>query len=103
MSVEREVAIKNHMTPNGKQLGLYRVANTSLYGIRFEGGGEIPDSLSGRFTNTDLAFEAIAGYLNQRWEEYGKVEAKAENDRQLRKERAQRKPGGDVDGAASAG
>lgn len=49
-----------------KELQVVKEVNSSLYRIKFEGGGELPKALSGRYTSTKLAQDAINNYLAQR-------------------------------------
>ena len=46
-----------------RKLVIERVANTALYGLRFEGGGELPDDMKDQFfTNPQLAQDVINDY-----------------------------------------
>lgn len=54
---------KEHKTEAGKELGIYRVANTALYKIAFTSGGELPKALEGMYTSPSKAMTAIEGYL----------------------------------------
>lgn len=102
--IDRYTAMTQNRTPQGKQLGIAQVKGTALYAIKWEEGGELPEKLTGRYTNVDLAHDDIHAYLKQRWDEADRVQAKAENERQLNKERAQRgKAKEETDGATSAG
>ena len=42
-----------------KNLFIAPVPNTSLYEVKFKGGGEIPDEIKGQYTNAKIAQEAI--------------------------------------------
>ena len=48
-----------------KELQLRRERDGMIV-IRFEGGGEVPASLSGRYTNERVASQAIHQYLSTR-------------------------------------
>ncbi len=61
--LERNHSIKGLKTPNGKEIGIYRVANTALYRIAFVTGGEVPRELEGMFTAPSMAAKAIEAYL----------------------------------------
>lgn len=104
MTLDRYTAMTQNRTPQGKQLGISQVKGTALYAVKWEEGGELPPELTGKYTNVDLAHEDITTYLKRRWDESERVEAKAENQRQLNKERAQRDKSKEAtDGATSAG
>jgi len=64
--LERNHAVKNYETPAGKEIGIFKVANTSLYRIGFLQGGEVPLALSGMFTAPSKAVQAIESYLAKR-------------------------------------
>jgi hypothetical protein len=59
----RDFAVEEHATVNGKEIGVYKVAGTSLYCIAFKSGGEIPADLQGKWTEPRAAERAIVGYL----------------------------------------
>lgn len=103
--LDRYTATKQYRTPNGKQLVIQHVPNTALHSVKWSSGGEVPEELSGKFTSLHAATLAMDLYLERVWDEYEKVEARAENQRQLQRERkARSKPSeGVADGAASAG
>ena len=67
--VTRDQAIKDLITPNGKQLGIYHVKNTALYKVAFQSGGELPKELEGMWTDTSRAHDAAQKYLKKRWDE----------------------------------
>lgn len=67
--LDRYTAMQQNRSPNGKQMGIAKVKNSSLYCIKWEGGGELPDGLDGqRFTSADLAQKEIEAYLKRRWD-----------------------------------
>lgn len=45
-----------------KELKVIKIENTSLFGLKFVGGGELPAKLSGWYTNPQLALKAVADY-----------------------------------------
>ncbi len=63
-------------TPNGKELKIYQVANTSLFKVAFTDGGALPEDLSGMWTNAKLAQEAISKYLEEAAEKFIKIAEK---------------------------
>lgn len=67
--VTRDQAIKDLITPNGKQLGIYHVKNTALYKVAFQSGGELPKGLDGMYTDTSRAYDAAVKYLKKKWDE----------------------------------
>lgn len=79
--LDRYTAFAQNRTPAGKQLGIAKVSNTSLFAIRWEEGGELPEELGGRFTNQDLAQKEIEGYLKRVWDREEAAAAKAERKR----------------------
>lgn len=78
LDTTRHAAMERNLTPGGKELGIYQVKGTSLYGIHFKGGGELPEELESRFTAPHLAKDAIKGYLTSRWNEYEASQSKAD-------------------------
>lgn len=68
--VTRDQAVKELITPNGAQLGIYHVKNTSLYKLAFTKGGELPDDLKNHmFTDTGRAYDHGYRYIKARWDE----------------------------------
>ena len=53
------------MTDNTKQYVIRPVAQSALYGIFLEGGGEVPNGLKGRYTSPTIAHNAIMVYNEQ--------------------------------------
>jgi len=51
-------------TPNGKNLKIIKVANTSMFGIRFHEGGELPAALQGMWTDVNLAQKEVKKYID---------------------------------------
>jgi len=51
------------VTPNGKEIELY----SEGFGVkaRFKGGGQLPDELSGTWTNHSFAMNTINTYLDK--------------------------------------
>lgn len=62
----RNFSVKDNVTPGGKALGVYKVANTSLYCIAFKNGGEKPKKLSGMWTDPMQAQRAIDAYITEK-------------------------------------
>lgn len=42
-----------------KEMKLSKVTNSALFQLAFTSGGELPKSLSGRYTSADLAVKAV--------------------------------------------
>lgn len=51
--------------PSGKEFGIYKVVNSSLYCIKFTSGGPTPPELDGKFTDAVRAQKAIKAYLDK--------------------------------------
>jgi len=50
-----------------KELEVVKVANTSLFALRFKGGGQLPEELNGSmWTSADLAEKEIQQYYDAR-------------------------------------
>lgn len=71
MSEERNFNI----LPSGKQIAIFKVANTALYRVAFTDGGEVPEELSGMWTDPYKAQLAIKAYITKR-----EAEAKVEKE-----------------------
>lgn len=83
--LQRDAAMSKLMTPGGKSLQVFHIKNTSLYGVSFTDGGELPGELRGRFTSGSRARKAIEGYLNKMWtmnDEVVEKNAKAQERKQ---------------------
>ena len=50
-------------TANGKPIDTFIIPNTSMLGIKFTQGGELPECLSGMYTSVRDADKAIVAYL----------------------------------------
>ena len=59
-----------------KELKIYQIANTALYKVAFTTGGELPEELSGKWTNPKLAQESIDTYLDSQAEKFAKIALK---------------------------
>lgn len=81
----RNYAIEELSTNGGKTLGVYKVANTSLYRVSFTSGGQVPESLLGMWTDPVMAQKAIKGYLSKADNEVIAAKLKAEQDAEQRK------------------
>ncbi len=57
------------ITPNGKEIEFITAPNTSLIQCRFKGGGELPQELSGLFTDRTQAEKAVVIYLTRKTKE----------------------------------
>lgn len=53
-------------TKNGKDIEIARSRCGMFFSIRFVGGGQLPDELSGLFTSHELAKSAIAQYRHDK-------------------------------------
>lgn len=53
-------------TPAGKEISTFVAPNTAFYRVKFNSGGELPESLSGMFTSEKLADFAITCYLAEK-------------------------------------
>ena len=83
--------MQQNRTPAGKQLGMAKISNSTLWRLRWEDGGELPDELKGlSFTATDYAQKEIEAYLKRVWD----------REEQAAKKAAQKRSG---NGATSAG
>lgn len=51
---------------NGKDLKVLRTDGSSLFRVGFDGGGKLPDELTGLYTSEDVAEKAIRAYLVRR-------------------------------------
>ena len=63
---QRDFSVNKYETDAGKELGIYKVANTSLYKVAFKSGGEVPKELDGMWTAPTMAAQAIERYLAKR-------------------------------------
>ena len=62
--------------PSGKELGVFKVANSSLYCIKFTSGGQLPAELDGKWTDAYQAQKTITAYLAKKEVEKDTVVAK---------------------------
>jgi len=53
-------------TPNGKEIQLVKHPVFTGFYIKFRGGGELPNELSGRWTTHQKAMEAVRVYLGKK-------------------------------------
>jgi len=83
----REDAINKHYTPEGVQVRIHKVANSSLVRVAFSSGGELPAKLSGMWTSAQLAEKDIRDYLEERWEAADFKERNVDSDGNPRKGR----------------
>lgn len=58
-----EKVLKSYETHSSKQLQVMIAPGTAHYVIKYEGGGNIPNELSGAYTSLTLADIAIKNYL----------------------------------------
>lgn len=76
-TLSMEFALKNNLTPNGKEVIGEPIRGGHLYRIKFVGGGELPAALEGTYTSLPEVRGVIQSYLKARWEEHTtKVEKK---------------------------
>lgn len=68
--------MKTFQTPNGKEVQIYRDTVSAQYKIQFGSGGELPEELTGIFTNELFAETAINKYLEKQETKKAKQEAK---------------------------
>lgn len=47
-------------------MDIVHVPGINLYAVQFQGGGKIPDDLSGKYTTMSIAQKAIDNYLLHR-------------------------------------
>jgi len=57
--------MKKWITPGGKEIELVPADNSPLLKIRFVGGGELPEELSGLYTEEVKAENDILSYLDK--------------------------------------
>jgi hypothetical protein len=70
--------MSKYNTPNGKEIEVYRCPQSAQWKIKFTSGGELPEELSGIFTNGTFAETAINKYLEKQETKKTKAEAKEE-------------------------
>lgn len=68
--------MKTYTTPNGKEIQIFRDSVSAQYKIQFGSGGELPEELTGIFTNELFAETAINKYLEKQETKKAKLEAK---------------------------
>ena len=68
--------MKTYTTPNGKEIQIFRDPVSAQYKIQFGSGGELPEELTGIFTNELFAETAINKYLEKQETKKAKLEAK---------------------------
>lgn len=87
--LDRHTGLEENRTPNGKQIGCHKINGTSLYGLSWRDGGELPDELKGhRFTSSLEAQKAIRAYLTAFWDIHDEAVEKQEKARNKRSENA---------------
>jgi hypothetical protein len=71
-------AIERMLTPGGKTVEVVKIANSSLYGLRFKDGGVMPqdEGVDGYFTKPKMAEDAAKQYLRRFWEKSEKSKSK---------------------------
>lgn len=70
-----ELEDREYRSSKEKNLKIYRVKNSGLYAIKFVGGGQLPDDLSGMYTSPALAEKAIEKFLEPKPKRTTKKEA----------------------------
>ncbi len=65
VGIESNGKILAGTTLKGKEIYIKVIKNTSMFGIEFGSGGELPETLTGAFTNYDLAATQVDRYLRQ--------------------------------------
>ena len=68
--------MKTYTTPNGKEIQVVRDKQTAQYKIQFGSGGELPEELTGIFTNELFAETAINQYLEKQQTKKAKADSK---------------------------
>ena len=68
--------MKTFTTPNGKEIHIQRDPRSAQYFIQFGSGGELPEELTGIFTNELFAETAINKYLEKQETKKAKADAK---------------------------
>ena len=68
--------MKTFTTPNGKEIQIFRDKASAQYKIQFSSGGELPEELTGIFTNELFAETAINKYLEKQETKKVKAETK---------------------------
>ena len=56
--------IRSYKTKGVKELQAFIEPGTSHYKIKFEGGGEVPQELSGAYTSISMVDTAVFNYIN---------------------------------------
>jgi hypothetical protein len=74
-------------TPNGKEIHLAKVkmGNKIVRKIVFQGGGQVPDSLDGMFSDTNIAQRMALKYVEDMKRESAKKKAAAQKRTQTKK------------------
>lgn len=65
-------AIEQLLDPSGRTLEVVKVANSSLFALRWKEGGSLPSTGehkldTAKWTKPDMAIEAARAYLADRW------------------------------------
>ena len=68
--------MKTYTTPNGKEIQIFRDKVSAQYKLQFSSGGELPEELTGIFTNELFAETAINKYLEKQETKKVKAETK---------------------------
>ena len=66
-----------NVTPKGKEIKIYQIANTSLFKVAFTDGGQLPEDLSGKWTNPKLAQDAVDKYLDKQADKFAAIAKKS--------------------------
>ena len=72
--------MKTFTTPNGKEIQIFRDKVSAQYKIQFSSGGELPEELTGIFTNELFAETAINKYLEKQETKKVKAETKVKRE-----------------------
>lgn len=56
--------VRSYKTKGVKELQAFIEPGTSHYKLKFEGGGEVPASLSGAYTSISMVDTAVFNYIN---------------------------------------
>lgn len=58
--------LKKYKLDSGKELKISNVVGTSLYGVSFTSGGQLPERLSGLYTDYNTAEKEVIAYLESK-------------------------------------
>mgnify|MGYP003340980188 CR=1 FL=1 len=53
-------------TPNGKEIEIYRCPTSAQFRVKFTSGGELPEQLSGLYTDSLIAQTDVLRYIEEK-------------------------------------